>query len=295
MFNAYLITFYMPRFNPHPSTLARLRAVISEFQGYPCTQKDLARLVAPCAAITIQSIERGKLNLSPKLARRIAEATGVSMEWLINGKPSSGPLDAHGRKLSREVWLAHQADKKTGKHARSRLAVNLHAFIPPLAGVAVAAAKSGQLPLFLEDLKNALTGLVKRYGKDEEGRASAVDSICKGKGVQVIEPGFYAVPDAERVWKFDARAFSEEGDVLCELGASIDLQAVLSDPRVYAVTAEVLPAAERAEIQKLHPASRPGAKIEVQETEVRTDKGVTRIKELVPAKKSPRKPQKPQK
>jgi hypothetical protein len=36
-----------------------------------------------CAAVTVQSIELGKLQLSQKLAKHIALQTGVSLKWLL--------------------------------------------------------------------------------------------------------------------------------------------------------------------------------------------------------------------
>jgi DNA-binding XRE family transcriptional regulator len=46
------------------------------------TQKELAAL-AGCAESTIQSIEVGKLKLSPALAFKISRATGVNYSWLL--------------------------------------------------------------------------------------------------------------------------------------------------------------------------------------------------------------------
>lgn len=48
-------------------------------------QKEFAEIVG-CSLATIQSVELGRLELSQKLAARISERTGVSMEWLLRGK-----------------------------------------------------------------------------------------------------------------------------------------------------------------------------------------------------------------
>lgn len=277
----------MPRHNPHSSTLARLRAEISAFQGRQFTQADLAKK-GGCARITIQSVERGKLGLSEKLARAIAEKTGAGVEWLMRGDPASRPKDAHGRTMTREVWLAHQSDLKTGKHARTRLAVNLHAFVAPLASIASAAAKSGRLDLFLADMNDAVSGLVKRYGKDEQVLDAAVGALRAGNGVMVHEPDFFSVPDDKRFWRCHARGFGRDFPSLQD---EVTLQQVLSNPAVYAVSVEVLPMASKDELAKHHPASAPGAKTKVVRTVETPKPGTTITREKVVAVKPTRKKQ----
>ena len=46
------------------------------------SQADVAKLVG-CARITIQSVERGLLDLSPKLAAKVQGALGIPAGWLI--------------------------------------------------------------------------------------------------------------------------------------------------------------------------------------------------------------------
>ena len=73
---------------------------------------------------TIQAVELGKLALSEGLSYRIAQATGVSVEWLLNGDPTAPPkadcpagMRSPGRVYSYEVYEAHRAALEVEAHA----------------------------------------------------------------------------------------------------------------------------------------------------------------------------------
>ena len=248
----------MPRKNPHHSTVAALRKTIGQHRDWPCTQDDLAQRVG-VARITIQSIERGVLALSEQTARRIAEVTGAGVEWLLRGKPSSQPKDAHGRLLTREIWLAHQNDlpkrhgspeQKHSRQARHRIAVNVSAAIPSLASAAASAAKSRRLDLFAADLREAVKSLVARYGQDERTLVNATHAMTQSIGVRVEEPGFPASLPSDRLCKL--RYFGFEHGALKE-GQELDHAAAMNDANVYAVTVEVKPSATAEEIRAMYP------------------------------------------
>ena len=80
------IRFPMPRVSAlrHPLALLRKELGIG--------QKEMAGLVEVSTA-TIQSIELGRLEMSERLASRISDQTGVSMSWLLAGKPRT-PIPA---------------------------------------------------------------------------------------------------------------------------------------------------------------------------------------------------------
>lgn len=69
----------MPRVSTSKHPVAVLRRELD------LHQKEFADIVG-CSLPTVQSIELGRLELSTKLAARISERTGVSMEWLMGGK-----------------------------------------------------------------------------------------------------------------------------------------------------------------------------------------------------------------
>jgi len=248
----------MPRLNPHSSTVATLRKTIAQHRGRPFTQGDLARR-ADVARITIQSIERGVFALSEQTARRIAEATGAGAEWLLRGKPSSQPKDAHGRNLTREIWLAHENDlpKRHGtpeqmhsRQARHRVAVNLSAFLPPLASVAAAAAKERRLDLFAADLREAVKSLVARYGHDKRTFTTTADVLTQSIGVRVAEPGFPVNLPPDRLCGVRLSGFGESAT---QKGQALDFAKAMNDPNVYAVTVEVKPSATAEEIRAMYP------------------------------------------
>jgi DNA-binding XRE family transcriptional regulator len=269
---AYVTSSYMPRKNPHPSTVATLRKTIGQHREWPCTQDDLAQRVG-VARITIQSIERGVLALSEQTARRIAEVTGAGAEWLLRGKPSSQPKDAHGRPLTREIWLAHANDlpkrhgapgQRHSRQARHRAAVNLSAFLPPLASVAASAAKSQRLDLFAADLREAVAKLAACYGKDESTLATTADVLTQSIAVRIMEPEFPAklsepgfplsVP-ADRLC--NVRYFSFDKGALQEV-KEMELNRAMNHPLVLGCTVEVKPSATAEEIRTMYP--RPKAK-----------------------------------
>jgi len=255
---AYVIWPYMPRTNPHHSTVATLRKTIAEHRGWPCTQKDLAGRVG-VARITIQSIERGVLALSEQTARRIAEVTGAGAEWLLRGKPSSQPKDAHGRPLTREIWLAHANDlpkrhgapgQRHSRQARHRVLVNLSGCLAPLASAAKAAAKARRLDLFAADLHDAVSKLEARYGKSDSAFVSTIKALMDCKSVTVAEPGFPATLPHDRLCHWRALPFRK---VTVPEGQQLDFTAMLDNPAFYAVTVEVKPSATAEEIGVMYP------------------------------------------
>jgi transcriptional regulator with XRE-family HTH domain len=70
----------MPRLSKAIHALAKLR----EEMGL--TQEEFAQSIGSHRR-TVQDIERGKLRLSRRMAMRISEKTGVSVNWLIRGAP----------------------------------------------------------------------------------------------------------------------------------------------------------------------------------------------------------------
>jgi transcriptional regulator with XRE-family HTH domain len=73
------------RNSPLRHTLAVLRTTIG------LTQKEMAELVGRSTR-TIQAIELGQLSLGEDLALRIGEATGVDVNWLLDGNPDVPPI-----------------------------------------------------------------------------------------------------------------------------------------------------------------------------------------------------------
>jgi transcriptional regulator with XRE-family HTH domain len=64
-------------------------AILREFSGL--SQRDLASMVGR-SIHTIQAIEQGKLTMSPGLASSVSQATGVTINWLLDPTPSPPSL-----------------------------------------------------------------------------------------------------------------------------------------------------------------------------------------------------------
>lgn len=86
-----------------PSQLKHPVAVLRKIIGLG--QKELADLIG-CSISTLQSIELGpeRLALSAELAQKIAEQTGVSVQWLAKGDPSVRPSTWNGGPYDRAFF-----------------------------------------------------------------------------------------------------------------------------------------------------------------------------------------------
>ena len=58
---------------------------------------------------TLQSLESGRLKLSPGLAREISAQAGVDMNWLLDSAESGPPIDFGRNVLTRESFERHRA------------------------------------------------------------------------------------------------------------------------------------------------------------------------------------------
>jgi transcriptional regulator with XRE-family HTH domain len=99
------------RHSSEATNVARLRVFIGE------KQEAFAEMIG-CSVHTLQSIETDRLKLSEDLARRISNATGIGVGWLLENKLSA-PLisddfkpftveDYNQRRSERELGLVHQ-------------------------------------------------------------------------------------------------------------------------------------------------------------------------------------------
>ena len=129
-------------------------------------QKELADLVE-CSRPTIQSIELGRLELSDKLADRIARETGVDLTWLKNNNVKKPPLDYEGSPYTKEVFERVQANAAVEDEHTSdaivRFALVMHT--SRLAGLFLSAHKRGEVSLCSYKLAKAMDDLEARFGK----------------------------------------------------------------------------------------------------------------------------------
>ena len=106
--------------NPLQTTISVLRNEIG------MTQEEFGKLIDR-SRITVQSIELGKLALSKMPALRIAQETGVTMAWVLDGKPDTQPwtwaMGGEKRpwtKADFERAQAHKLEKAAGSYTGYR-------------------------------------------------------------------------------------------------------------------------------------------------------------------------------
>jgi DNA-binding XRE family transcriptional regulator len=96
------------RHSSEKNNVARLRVLIGE------KQDAFAQLIG-CSIHTLQSVETGRLKLSEELARRIAAATDVNLNWLRQNDLSAEPCVADSKFLyTRNVFDNAQAHRRLG-------------------------------------------------------------------------------------------------------------------------------------------------------------------------------------
>jgi len=62
---------------------------------------------------TIRHLEAGTLKLSPALAAKMNYETGISIKWLLDGKPKVPPVSADGRIYTKKIYENVRAGKKS--------------------------------------------------------------------------------------------------------------------------------------------------------------------------------------
>jgi transcriptional regulator with XRE-family HTH domain len=99
--------------------VARLRVKLNEFEakefGKKFTQEfDQARFaeMIGCSLQKLRNIETGRTKLHESLARRIADETGASIVWLMDGDPGALPISTDDRPYTKEIYDKAQARKK---------------------------------------------------------------------------------------------------------------------------------------------------------------------------------------
>jgi transcriptional regulator with XRE-family HTH domain len=146
--------------SPKRHPLAVLRLLIGK------SQKEMAEL-AGCSAVAIQRIELCSLPLSDKLGSKIVFETGVSLTWLMAGKPDAPCLDAMGRPYTKKTFEKGrvrlenpQGDADADDFARW---VMQHA-VTRLAAIQAQAVHRKKLDWFCYRLADALEALEGEFG-----------------------------------------------------------------------------------------------------------------------------------
>lgn len=202
----------------HP--LAVLRQIID------MSQQQLADL-AECARPTIQAIELRKLNLSEKLAQRIAYQTGVSPSWLLAGDVAKLPTCRNDTRFTKETFETEQASLKRpairlGELEAIRLA--MITAVERLAANGSSAYQAGKIWLWTYKMEMALEALEKQFGTDRVVRDVGVACYPQMKKRRpIIQP----IMD-----KFDDRMMAEAQMKIVRAGRSVQDSKTSAKPPV---------------------------------------------------------------
>ncbi|MCF7765456.1 MAG: helix-turn-helix transcriptional regulator [Verrucomicrobia bacterium] len=151
------------------------------------SQEEFAALIG-CSRSAVASLElaNGRLGLSPKMAQTISGKTGVSVEWLLENKPGSTPIQPNGR-----PWTLDDFDRAlsgANDNAATRPDCVHTAFAlatSRIASVLLSSFRSGKFPVANHRLSRFLESFEAEFGSD-----SSVDSKDKsGATVSPQPPG----------------------------------------------------------------------------------------------------------
>lgn len=151
------------RISPKRHAVAVLRLMLG------LGQKEFGALVNR-AAPTIQSIELGKLPLSPKLAAEISHQTGVSLRWLMENNVDAPPVqEAFGLPYNLAVFENRRAElrhRTFGDKPEDELFIAWETWnmLAPVAAAAVSSAQAGKFSLFAYKMGAAVDVLRKEFG-----------------------------------------------------------------------------------------------------------------------------------
>lgn len=154
---------------------SKRRTPVSVLRGLlGLTVAEFAELIGK-SLVTVNSLETGRLKLSEETAQTISEECGVSMGWLLAGKPKEKPyftdvengVQPYTRECFERVQAAKQKPNPHPLDPALNLTVSDIASVPwHLVYAHAEKAGNGQLALYL--YRQFLDGLVGRFGTDPE-------------------------------------------------------------------------------------------------------------------------------
>ena len=123
MYIAHVLCALMRR-SPKKHNLARLRLFLN------LGQKEMAKL-ANCSTRTIQSVELRTLPLSELLARKIANATGISLGWLLETNLRAPLISDHFKPFTVEDYNRRRSERDLGLIHEKRLSARKRGIVGP--------------------------------------------------------------------------------------------------------------------------------------------------------------------
>jgi transcriptional regulator with XRE-family HTH domain len=142
--------------------------------------QEFAKLIKKSVG-TINSLETGRLRLSPETAHFVTEQTGVALEWILEGKPEEEPywldqVDGHKHPWTKQIFEEIQAHKLS---ADSKIRIKnprpgwrlIRALMATGRWLSIYswAEKNGQAEVAQYRMTSFLNDLAKLFGTDDAG------------------------------------------------------------------------------------------------------------------------------
>jgi DNA-binding XRE family transcriptional regulator len=148
---------YMPEPKKRHHVIVELRRIIDQ------KQINFAPFIG-CSVHTLQSVETGRLNLSPRVAQKIADKTGVDPSWLLKNEAGSQIRTRYGEIFSKETFEEHSKSRRADS---SWEIVNIHHGLAEafswLCQAYLGAAQKGQIALLQFRLNELCADLSERF------------------------------------------------------------------------------------------------------------------------------------
>jgi transcriptional regulator with XRE-family HTH domain len=124
----------------------------------------------------VTKLENGQLKLSAETAFKIAEETGIAVEWLLNGDATEKPyildeVDGHKRWWGRKTFELVQVHNQSGvqiAHKKSPAPVRAFMVVADFVSIRAAAEKAGKEELADYLMRQFLSELAERFGRDDK-------------------------------------------------------------------------------------------------------------------------------
>jgi hypothetical protein len=167
---------------------SRKKTTLSALRAFLGIKDDEMATIADCSKFTLHSIESGRLRLTEARAERISHETGVSLKWLLDGKPKA-PIVTDAERMtweSRPRWVQepytleiyHRARAKKelpeSKELKSVYALEFYRQIRMLLD---RVTPKGDADLAIYRLDRALNEIAREFGLPESGAINFQDLV----------------------------------------------------------------------------------------------------------------------
>ena len=138
---------------------------------------------------TINSVEAGRLKLSPGLATKMFHETGISPVWLLNGDPTVPPVSASGKPYTRADYDQARAAKIHYDHPHPLFRnVDKLGFCARLIAILESASARKDYYMARYKVHTALDSLRREFGMDEKVyQHSALDHLNNTMAIAALK------------------------------------------------------------------------------------------------------------